>query len=364
MGTSAIAITQNDSPLHVATITEKVGVIANIGPLRGTYIRDFPIAQTAVYQISEITFHIIVSGTRDIRHSIEEVRGDLKFMVNAWLSMPDSSLMSYHSAIFKGYYSGTTTDSLIQKLTTLTNQISAAPSDNTDAKRIIRNIRKWSEDLYDFEKSIFLSAIEKKSFLAFDIIHWVAHITKLLLAVSKSDACDEHEVDELQKNAKWLISVLSFVPDNSESVHKAENYDMTETLFDVLLDSYNRECTEVSDAIRELIIDWAFMAGKYKGRGILENSICGLAAFNIMFGLNDTVISSDIEKRVAQGIIPDLDLRFRAAENIREKAQRVHGLRADVSNIETLMANVDAEHLESVLKNAADHLCPEIQPSD
>src|SRR5262249_19630595 len=116
------------------------------------------------------------------------------------------------------YYSLTKTQTLGAKLTHLANALVKAPAGDKDAADIIRNVEQWAEELYRTEKELLLPAIEKRSSFTFDMIHWIAHVTKLLVAISQAPACDEYLKKEITKHASWLISELSWIPDDNDTV--------------------------------------------------------------------------------------------------------------------------------------------------
>lgn len=114
------------------------------------------------------------------------------------------------------------------------------------------------------EKELLLHAIEKQSQFTFDVIHWITKLTSMLLAVSNAPACPIHIQDKLRKNALWLISVLSYVPDDKETVQFVENFRMTEILFEAAMDAHNRDCEEISNSIRDLLLSWTLKAGRFQ----------------------------------------------------------------------------------------------------
>jgi len=293
------------------------------------------------------------------------VQSDVKLIANMYLKIPDTPLSSIHSTSLASYYSGTSNDTLMSWLTDLTNAISNAEKDDETAQRVIYHIKQWADELHQTVKELFLLAIEKRSGFTFDIIHWIVHITKLLLAVSKADACNDHNRDELRRSALWLISVLSWVPDEQDAVIFVENYQMTESLFEVAIDAKQRGCDDIAIEVRDLLISWAFKAGKYQtGRGILERACYGLACLNLVFEFDDAVLLKVIEERVGQDGAPSLELRSRASKNIKEKAATYHHDRHVLRAIESAMSQVDQDKLRTLLIGIADQLTPGIVSED
>ena len=196
LGNVAKLIVRYKEPEHIATISEKIALIACTGTVNQNYR---PVTQVAVKQLAKLTFKLLRSDTGEVRFALEEVRGDVKLIARMYLKIPDTPLSSIHSAALGPYYSGTSTDTLMSWLTDMANAVSDADADNDAAKRVISHISQWADNLYSTEKELLLLAIENKSDFTLDIIHWVVHITKLLLAITNADACSEHNREEIRR---------------------------------------------------------------------------------------------------------------------------------------------------------------------
>lgn len=357
LGEVAQLIVAKKDSVHVATISEKLSLLACTGAVNEKYR---PVTQVAVMQLAKLTLALIRSDSFDIRFAARKIRNDVKFVAEMYLKIPDTPLSSVHSSSLAPYYSGTSDQTLTAWLTDLTNAISKAEADDINARRVIDHIKQWSDQMYQTEKELLLLAIEKRSHFTFDIMHWVVHITKLLLAVSNADACDEHNSESLRKNALWLISVLSWVADEKDAIIFAENHGMTENLFETAADARQRGCDDVALKIRDLLLDWTFKAGKYEtGWAILERACYGLACLHIIFEIDDEVLLGAIEKRVTKEDAINTELRFRASKEIRDKAENYQPDRYAFMAIESAMAQVDQKRLRTLLVGIADRLAPE-----
>lgn len=261
MGEAAQLMLRNAEVNEVVTISEKIALISCAGVAKEDYR---PVTLTGMEQLAKLTFELIRGRSSDIHFAAGEIRGDVSLVAKLFLKLPDTPLSSIHSSYLAPYYSGTSAATLRTWLTELVNTLANTKADNEAAQRVIRNIEQWANDLYRTEKEIFLAAIEKRSHFTFDIVHWIGHVTKLLLAASNAPACNDHTRDELRKSALWLISVLSWVPDDKEAVAFVENYGMTETFFDAAMDARYRDCDKVAKQASDLLLSWAFKAGKYE----------------------------------------------------------------------------------------------------
>ncbi len=356
MGDAGQLVLSKGNVNEIATISEKIALISCAGVMKEEYR---PVTLTGIEQLTRFTFVLIRSSSSDIRFAAREIKEDVSFVVKLFLKLPDTPLSSIHSTYLAPYYSATSATALQTQLTEVANAVAEADENDETAKRIIVNIESWADGIYQNEKELFLLALEKKSGFTFDIIHWIAHITKLLMAVSNAPACKDYIREKLRRSALWLISVLSWVPDDKEVITFAENYGMTETLFDSAVDAYIRECDEVGNQVRSLLMSWAFKAGKYEtGWAILERSFYGLAILDLKQESGGAELLSEISTQLSQENAPDQSIRDRTAREIREQAASHYRRPYPLSRIEYEMGQVDEGKLRSLLLEIANRLSP------
>ena len=245
--------------------------------------------------------------------------------------------------------------SLSVKLRELANAVIAAEPDNESAKTVIRNIERWADGLYRTEKELLLTAVEARSSFTFDIIHWVASVTEILLAISSAPACDDHNRKELVKHARWLIAVLTWIPDNKDTVTFVENYQLTEVLFEAALAAHNYD-SDVAKEIQDSLLSWVFKGGKYQsGWGILERGLCGLAKLALREG--DEQVSqfkSSLKDKLSNDDVPCAEIRNNSA---REILRRIGNLARErmyhTSTIDMEAALSDHSELRPLLQEIA-----------
>lgn len=359
MGQTAQLFIVHAKPNDITTLTEKIGVIAGACIASEGYR---PVTLVGMEQLARLTLTLIRSEDHNPHFALGEVKSNVAFVAQCALALPDTPVSSIHSTYLGPYYSGTSTDTLQQWLTDLANALSDAPADDEHAQRVIRNVGQWAKELYRTEKELFLLAIEKKSHFTFDVIHWIAHVTKLLLAVSNAAACDERSRNEIRRHALWLVHVLGWVPDDMDAVSFVENLQMTETLFDIALDAHQRDCEEVSLKVGKTLLSWAFKGGKHQtGWGILHQSMFALATLAILRGggAHSDQLKQTISEYLAGENPPDQELCDQASREIRRKAATRYGQEFSLSRIEHAMQNVDHEQLTLLLTEIADILSPD-----
>jgi len=266
-----------------------------------------------------------------------------------------------HSAYLAPYYSLTTTQSLGAWLADLANALTKAEANNQDASTVIRNIEQWAENLYRTEKEALLIAIEKRSHFTFDVIHWIAHVTKLLVFLSRAPAANDRVKQELPRHALWLIGVLSWIPNDKDTTAFVETFGVTELLFEVALDTMVQGDDEVSKAAGDILFSWAFKAGRHAvGWSILERSLSALATLALW--QDDPApaerLKVELAKRLNTENAPEQEMRDDAARELRERAATLYKSGFRLSRIHSAMAEIDQEKMQALLQDIADLLSP------
>jgi predicted transcriptional regulator len=288
----------------------------------------------------------------------------MTLIAKLFTALPDKPFMSVHSAYLAPYYSATSAQGLTVRLSKLVDEVVKAPADDENARQVIDNFEEWADEMYQTEKELLLHAIEKRSQFTFDMIHWITSVAKMLIDVSNAAACDENTQQELRKHAASLIAVLSWVPEDEETVKFVENFRMTETLFEAAVNARRRGCPELADDIGNMLLSWTFKVGRYQtGWATLERSVYGLATLALFADDADaeTRLKAEINSRMTAGGLPNKELRDRAALKIRRRADSLNRNGHRSSAIERGMAQSDHGKLQPLLEEIADLISPETQ---
>lgn len=361
LGQSALLFLAKGKPDEIASLVEKIALVSCTGVANEQFR---PVTLAGVEEIAKLTVNLLQAKSYDIRFAAKELQRNMSLVTNLFLQVPDAPLSSIHSTYLGPYYSSASTTSLLSWLRDLANQALQAEADNENAQTVIRNIETWADGLYESQKKLLLLAVEKRSHFSFDVIHWITHVTKLLLAISEAPSCDEHTKDEIQKHARWLLFTLSSIPDDKETIAFVETFRMTENLFEVAMYAQQRGCLEFStDTTRELLLGWAFKAGKYQtGRGILERALYALATLALVNDPHDEQVEylkQKLTEYLGSPHAPEQDIRDRAARQIRERAATLY--REGhwwSSQIEHAMSQLDEAVLRPLLEDIANTLSP------
>ena len=172
------------------------------------------------------------------------------------------------------------------------------------------------------------------------------------MVVSNAPACNDNIRDELRKSALWLISIFSWVPDDSNAVSFVDRFQLTEKLFDVAVDAKNRGLDEFVDEVRKLLIAWAFKAGKFDSE-ILVQAFFALATIDVARGLDGSQLIETLTDRLAGNNSIDQAKRDWAAEEILERSDTLGHGELTPSIIDYAMERTDPSKLRPLLQQIA-----------
>ena len=352
MGRCAGEILTRGNPANIATLSEKIALIACAGCVKEDYR---PVTMEGMTQFSDLTFYLLVwAKGNNIHFAGCEIRRNVAMVVKSFLNVTDTNI---HSTFLGPYYSSTSIDCLQVKLMNWVN-IHALEYDNEETQAFIHNLEKWADGLYETEKELLLAAIEAKSQFTFDMIHWISGITEILLAASNAPACDNSTQQKIRRHALWLISTLDWIPDDQEIVRFVENFQMTETLFKAAMDARDRGCDEIANEIGRVLLSWTFKGGKFQtGWNVLERGLCACAVFALMGGKEQIVSFKAAISRLLSDVALTQEMRDRAAVGIREKIEKLQTQEPlPWSQIDVELSKADYESLRPLLQDVANIL--------
>ncbi|MCY0095455.1 hypothetical protein [Hoeflea ulvae] len=358
LGQCALVLVQARRALGVITIAKSISTVALLGLVKPGHE---PITSTAVQQLANLAFSMLRSEERDINFPSKEVSSSIRTIAHAVLLTADKPLASQHSAHLKPYYALTDYGTFGDGLRKLINAVIERPAVDDDAKRILDHLSAWSDGIHEGEKQLLLAAVNKQSFLALDLINWICHITKVLVVASTAPAASDHDRTELIRNAKRLIYVLDWLPDEKEVVAFVENFQFIEQLFEVTLEMHGKGEDEIAEAARYVLFRWSLKAGKYQtGWGSLARALtalCVLAVWKEGSGWV-TWLKNEFTIRLPGRSI-DEEIRKRAADDLREIAKNPSNDRYGLGSVGYHMSRVDRGRFAECMNAVADLLDPE-----
>jgi hypothetical protein len=357
MGASAGLFLTVGQPNDIAILVEKITAFSIAGVVKPA---DRALVMTGMEQLAKLTFDLLRTQTRDISFAAKRLRDSVEFVVQIFLTtVSDTPLDRVHSNYLSPYYSLTKTRTLGDKLTELCNALIDCEQHDNAAKGVLRNIQTWSKELYRTEKTLLLLAIEKKSHFTFDSLHWIAHVTKLLTALARAPIADDHARSELEKNANWLISVISWIPEDKESTQFVESFSMVELLFEAALDAL--ESSLVSKKTRDLLIGWAFKAGRHEtGWGTLGQAM--IALVTLVLWKEDLLLipwlKAETAKRLSSEGAPKQKVRDQTAHDLRREAASLRRSEFEMNRVRHAMNQIEPAKVRMLLTEIANILSP------
>jgi len=358
MGKSAHLFLSCDEPNSVVATAENIAVLACLGCANEKFR---PVTLTAIEQLAKLSFNLIRTNSRDIHYAIEQLRDDIKMVVKLFLQVPDTPLQSIHSTFLAPYFSGITTQAFLAWQRELINALSEANQEDDAAINVTRNIARWAKQLYLSQKELLLLAIEKRSGFTFDIIHWIASVTEMLLALSNARVCDDHTRDKLRKEALWLIYVIDWIPGDEETVKFVETYQTVTVLFEAAMDAHFRDCPNIALEIQKIIVNWSFKAGKYQtGWATLEQSMYALVTLALTIGGQQRfdAVSQQLTTRLSGDSAISQEIKDRTARDIRRTAETLYTREFETRTVEYHMNRLDQDTLRDSLMAIANMLSP------
>ncbi|MBV7555585.1 hypothetical protein KW841_24865 [Pseudomonas sp. PDM28] len=360
MGHASRVALDHTSPTEIVSVVQKIATLSYVGVLKTSHQ---PVTLTAFEQLADVTYDLLVKGKHDLGFVVQQLRSAVTDAAKGFLETHDTPLGSIHRTTLGPYFSSTSVSSLKGRLTSLVNQLLEASADNPRASAIIENIETWADQLYISGKELLLLAVQKRSSFTFDAISWVVGISELLNALSNAPACTEHLRDDLRRHAVWLVSTLSWLPDDRESVTFAENYSLTESIFAAASDGYRRDCLEFYESCKGLLIAWAKKGGRNEtGWGILDTSVKSLVALAIDEGTQEAVaaLKTQLREMLASEGAPSAEVRARAAANLARSANELRHIDA-FDSVDRTLAQQDHFTVRALLLEVAGILAAEPQ---
>ncbi|WP_156032638.1 hypothetical protein [Parvularcula oceani] len=357
MGRSAGALLVVEGPNAITTLASKITSISAAAVVKPDHR---PATLEGMEQLARLTMQLLRTPHHDVKHAGQRLRDNVAFVATTMMKLvPEAPPAREHDDYLAPYYSMTSPTALHAQVVELANAAIAARADDEQARKILRNFAQWSDGMYRTYKELLLLALERESGLAFHLVSGIKSMTGVLVALSNASACSDHVRAELRRNARWLISVLSWVPRSEGTVHRVEAFQMTKTLFEATLEAQRRGAADVASAAREILLKWTVEGGANgQGWAILPRGTCALAVL--------VVADDDAEPeemlaclRAALAEVSNLepDVRDRTARELREEAVNP-GQQHWSSSIGREAREVDRDALRALLMKAADVISP------
>lgn len=358
MGQAATYLLIESGAENTVSLMDGIAQCALVGVVRPN---ERPVTLTAMAQLSSLTLSLFKSDDANLGFAFGEMRKNVKLVTKLMLNTPDSGFSSQHSTYLGPYFSSIQHDSLRGTMRDLVNAVCAADAQSDDANRITRNIETWADGLYADIRELLIMAAEKRSLFTLDLIQWTEGLIELLLALAKAPACDIHHREELQNHANWLVSNISFLPTDEQTVRFVEGFRPAEHIFGIALAARRFEASEIIDTCRRLLMKWALEAGAHQtGWGTLERGLLALIALSAIDHelISPKTLKGQLTAKLAQPNMPGQELRDQTARHLRDKASRLRARDFEIDQINRALTHGDVAATRTLIEEVAAILSP------
>ncbi len=321
-----------------------ISKIGNFGLLGCFNNKHHPLVLTSMDMLKKVLLTTILVESRSVNLSINEINNSI-FLISEFLIKNEEKRqhLSFLNPVTP-IFSSTSENSLRWSLTAIVNSLHHS-KDPEIARRIADNLEVWSDSLYRKQKDVLLKAIERRSSLTFDMIRWVTGIAELLIVTSRSQHTRKHTKDELEKNALWLLLVLTFIPTDNDTVRFIERLSFRVEVFETAIKAQDNNWDEGFDEVWKLLLKWAIEGGReHTGWGTLERWLTALCALALRGGVNlADQLTNELKAKLASSGAPSHEMRDRAAEGLRRKITELGARQFELDPVERVLASNDRQ---------------------
>lgn len=255
--------------IAVGALTESGSMAENISTIgaAGCLVESYrPVTQQAMQALSNLTVILLSTRAHDPRFTFEKIAKSAELLTLLFLNVPGNQPVSVHSSYLGPYHAIGAAAGLPRLITDLGNLVIGAPEGDANAAGVARNLRIWSENLWQNQRSMFQASITARSQLMLDIAYSTEQFTRVLLRVADAPVTPNNEKSGLVRNANWLISTLSWVPDEAEAVRFADGQQLPSVLINYAVQVAFTDQERVQETTTQLLAGWAFKAAKHSSQ--------------------------------------------------------------------------------------------------
>ncbi|WP_370033131.1 hypothetical protein [Qipengyuania mesophila] len=357
IGRSSNHFVQASASQEATSLIKKIAAIGCFGAIKPD---QKPIALVAMEELRDLTLSILRSEDHDSGFALRQLREAVSSVARTFLQMPDA-IFGGHATYLAPYYSVTTQTSLCSTLTQLGNALAEREAGDALASRVIDHLEIWADGLFHSQKDLLLLSVEKRSPFFFDIAHWIAHVSEVLLFVASVPAAREHARGELRKHAHWLASTLSWIPVDVETAKFVEGWSHRDNMTDLALQCRRLGEAETYQAVERIMFNWALEAGKHHtGWDTLSQWLLAVAGLALTSGDDNdaTMLKGRLTTKLALADAPNQEMRDRAARCLREAANEVRQREFEIDRVRQLLSSGENAATRLLLTEMANILSP------
>jgi hypothetical protein len=316
-----------------------------------------PAAQVAVGQIANITCALLLGPAHRARLAVQSATKAVMRIGDAVLAIPNAPLSRVHSATLAGYFGLASGDALAGRITEIANGALSEEADPARVAEFIEGFHEWVQVSREPVKGLMLTAASLRSPLSSDLFAWIFQMAEVALALAGADKCPSHRRAELDRDGIGLGLLLTWLPDNAWTLQHAENFNLTEQIFGLVVTARRRDSATAVSSFSKMLLGWTFKAGlTTTGWDTLVRGLMGLA----VLALSPEGPFDPSGLKLA--ILDELTKRQSAQDTFEEAARRLRrGFREgsySSDRIEHAAEGVPQDQLDALLGEIADLLSP------
>ena len=332
--------------------------IAYFGALGVAAPAMLPVTRIAMEEFSELTARLINSANHDVSYAARRIRDGAKGIALLMLELTEALLTRTHSFPLAPYF-GLEKDSLRERLAGIRNALSNAEAESAEAATVCRNLAVWADGLAIEIKDILLKTIARNSMFRVNLLYWIEGMTETCFVAARSPACPDHARERLNGAAYRLISTLSWIPRDANTLKFTDLRLVADTLFDTARKARQADALEVFDQCERLLFKWGFETGHHlESEDSLTRCLFGLAVFAL--SRNDenfeTALIGQIDAELAKAETVHADIRGASALFLREAADNLDQAAQGFDRIKSALTSFDSERTRSLLRAIANSL--------
>ena len=276
LGGCAVALINRDKATAIELIVDAIGPFGAAMTVREDHR---PVAVTATEQLAGLTFHMVNNGVFDPGYTFGQISIAVQFIATRALEQPNPALTSVHRLVLGPYFSPTSETSLGSRLKRVANALLECPAGDDRAGNCVANLHEWAERTMPMAKALMVLALEKRSPFTFDILHWIKDIIEVLLAAARAPVSEEHFCVALEEQAHRWTLVLSWIPDDAESLDCAATWSGTSVMFEIAEAATKWHSEKVYEAAQRNLLRWALRSSRRENAWHnVEEAMLALAA--------------------------------------------------------------------------------------
>jgi hypothetical protein len=347
LGRTTLILVATGEPIDALVATEKLTALSAVGVGNQKFL---PVTQTTVTQLSLVLRALLTSSSNDVDYAAREVSQSIEFVAKFIVSnVKDTPLTSAHSSNLQSYYGLTVEGTFAYWLAEVANRLLEVEKNDQEARRLVEHISDWSEELSKGQRELFRLAVEKHSFLANDLVQWISHVARSLMVVAQSPACHDHTRQELHDHSHNLVYVFTAIPDEKGAVDFIAGFHLVEALFEIGDDAITREVTEVSNAVRDVLLFWAIERGHHRvGWPIVEDAVAALAVLAVKQD-GDERLKAEVAAKIGAAPMIAAETKLSVAKGLHELADEFARDRYPHSRVIRAMQSVDQTRMWELL---------------